>query len=122
MNSFVLKRAQWAFNNNKLLLLLLSYLLVWHIAPMVIRYVYPLAGLIDAGILQLILLAFFCWFSLLIFSSYLAKVCYTQLTRIIYRDQSIGPQTLTSWQHHILYLASYALLVLSASMCLMAIC
>ena len=78
-------------------------------------------GTIDPGILQVIMLAICTWLALLfiallLIGSLLSRI-FLQLTQLFEPLKK-----LTSWQHHILYLVLFALLVLSGTGCLIAIC
>jgi hypothetical protein len=95
---------------------------VWLLTPKLIHFFYPLAGLLDAGILQLIVLALVCWLLVLSFALLMSKHIYQHFTLLLAQDHLATLTSLTSWQQHVLYLAFYAVLVLSATGCLIAIC
>lgn len=78
-------------------------------------------GSIDPSILQVILLGFCSWLVLLaivlsIMGSLISKI-------VLQLNNLFDPlKKLTSWQQYILYLALFAVLVLSGTGCLIAIC
>ncbi|MFD0941565.1 hypothetical protein ACFQ1J_12665 [Pedobacter boryungensis] len=95
---------------------------IWLIMPKLIQFLYPLSGMIDAGILQLIGLGFACWLLALSCAMLLSKPIHRHFTLLLVQDHVAPLTSLTSWQQHVLYLAFYAVLVLSATGCLIAIC
>jgi hypothetical protein len=77
--------------------------------------------IIDPGILQIILIALCTWLLLLKISDWLTDLLMPLITAKVHTF--FGPlEKLTSWQQHVLYLALFALLVLSGIGCLIAIC
>ena len=78
-------------------------------------------GTLDPGILQVIMLAICTWLALLFIALLLIGPLLSKI--ILQLHHLVEPlKKLTSWQHHILYLALFALLVLSGMGCLIAIC
>lgn len=78
-------------------------------------------GMIDPGIIQVMALAFCAWLLLLaIIMAIIGKLLSAITLQIQHFFKPI--QKLTSWQQYVLYLALFALLVLSGTGCLIAIC
>jgi hypothetical protein len=74
-------------------------------------------GTIDPGILQVIVLAFGTWLVLLAIALSLIGRLFSKI-----QDLFAHLKQLTPWQQHIIYLVLFAVLVLSGTGCLMAIC
>ena len=119
----ILQRVPTFFKNIVLLKwLLLLLATMWLVTPKLIHFFYPLAGMLDAGILQLIVVALVCWLLVLSCAMLMSKRAYLHFTLLVAENQFTTLTSLTPWQQHVLYLAFYAVLVLSATGCLIAIC
>jgi hypothetical protein len=78
-------------------------------------------GTIDPGILQVIALAFAVWLVLLAITMAIIGMLLSKI--ILQINHFFHPvKPITAWQQHVLYLALFALLLLSGTGCLMAIC
>lgn len=78
-------------------------------------------AVVDPSIVQVILIAFLAWLVLLKITDWLA---HRLLPKMLSQLEDLFEPTkkLTPWQQHVLYLALYALLALSGTGCLIAIC
>ena len=122
MTTIMMNKGQWVPIPQLFFWFAPILLLLWWLSPTLIHFLDLLAGLIDSGIRLLILLALIYWFLLLVLAVWLGKTLYTKLSLLLGRANAEPFNTLTLWQQHILYLALYALLVFSATGCLMTIC
>ncbi len=122
MNTLTIFREQHFKTAVKMLKFGVFTLLAWLLIPIGIRLYYPTAGLIDPGILQVILLAMITWVILLTISMLFIRQVYLKLTLPNGQDIVSHFNLLLPWQQLALYLALYALLVFSATACLSAIC
>jgi len=97
-------------------------LLAWYFGPEGLHYVNETAGSIDQSIWLLILLSIITF---LLFSAlcwWLLKQLWLSLGLPALDQMVLQFNTLTLWQQLIFYWASFALLLLAASLCLTAIC
>lgn len=111
-----------ADRTHPLVILLLLCLLFYHSLPLWIYAVDPTAALPDAGIWSLILLAILVFLLLLLLSGYLFKTSLNWLGLPEFNKMILQFNTLTLWQQYVCYWASFALLLLAATGCLIAIC
>ena len=94
---------------------------LWFSLPKIIGYLEPTAGLLDAGVVQVILLSFTCYFILLIFC-WLLLNRFWRLAGLTQTKQMVSQfQTLMTWQQLGFYWASFALLLLAGVGCLAAV-
>ncbi|MBC7418345.1 MAG: hypothetical protein H7325_09340 [Pedobacter sp.] len=101
---------------------LLFIFLLYQSVPFWIYQVDPTAALPDAGIWSLVLLAILVFLMLLLLSSYLFRNTLQWLGLPNLNMMVSQFNTLTLWQQYVCYLASFALLLLAAIGCLIAIC
>jgi len=95
------------------LIIPLALLSVWYAFPTLISYLTPTAGLLDGGVIQIILLGFTCYLLLLLFCWWFLNYCW-QLVGLTQAKMMVSQfQTLTTWQQLGFYWASFALLLLA---------
>jgi len=103
--------------------LLMPLLLVglWFGLPKIIGYLEPTAGFLDAGIIQVILLGFTCYFILLFLCWWLLNR-FWRLAGLTQTKHMVSQfQNLITWQQLGFYWASFALLLLAGVGCLAAV-
>ncbi|MFC5283243.1 hypothetical protein [Pedobacter alpinus] len=105
-----------------LVFLCLMFLLFYKSFPLWIYHFDPTAALPDAGIWTLIALSILVYLILLLLSAYLFKLKMKWLGLPTYHTMVSQFNTLTLWQQYVIYWASFALLLLAAIGCLIAIC
>jgi hypothetical protein len=101
---------------------LLLLLLLWFAAPYWIYRLDPTAALPDAGIWSLILLSILVFLILLLLSAYLFGHILKWLGLQGINNMVSQFRTLTLCQQYVFYWSSFALLLLTAIGCLIAIC
>ncbi|WP_161603028.1 hypothetical protein [Pedobacter arcticus] len=97
-------------------------LLLWFVIPYLIYPLDPTAALPDVGIWSLILLSIIVFLMLLLLSTYLFKRMIKWLGLPAFDRLVSQFKTLTLWEQYVFYWASFALLLLAAIGCLIAIC
>ena len=102
--------------------LLAVLLLLWWTAPFWLRRVDQTVGLVDSGVWMLVLLAIVAFILLTALSAFLLHSILATLGLPSVVAMVEHFRKLDLWQQMLLYWGSYALLLLAAIGCLMAIC
>ena len=118
MNSLNLKKYNLTIPLSILVSIPFALLAWWMVKNLQLQDV--TVGSIDPSILQVVALAFAVWLLLLLITM---AVIGKFLSRMILQVKHFFEPTkqLTSWEQHVLYLALFALLVLSGTGCLIAV-
>ena len=99
----------------------LTLVLVWLTLPKLLAHLQPTVGLIDQGIWQLLLLSLISFIGVLSLSWWLLHR-YWQILRLPALNTLVSQfKNLTSWQQIIFYWACFALFLLTAVGCLVAV-
>ncbi|HTN20800.1 MAG TPA: hypothetical protein VL125_10010 [Pelobium sp.] len=122
INKYRLRSLLPVFNMHPVLLLLLTGMLINQSLPLWIYRLDPTAALPDAGVWSLILLSILVFLILLLLNAYLFSDILKRLGLQGINSMVSQFKTLTLWQQYVFYWASFALLLLAAIGCLMAIC
>jgi len=105
----------------KNILLSIILLLSWFTLPGLLRQAEPGAGLLDAGIWQLLLLSLICFATILSGAWWLLYRLWHEIGLTDFAQMVSQFNRLTLWQRLRIYWASFALLLLAAVACLAAI-
>ncbi|MFN0257615.1 hypothetical protein [Pedobacter ureilyticus] len=113
---------QWKPMSIKFWHILSLTIIIWLAMPYILGAFNLAIGLVDFGILHVILLAFSCWLLAMSSAYYIFRLLLSQMGMPTINQLINHFNLLNLWEQYLIYLACYALLLCSAIGTLIAIC
>ncbi|MDQ8005253.1 MAG: hypothetical protein REI64_10670 [Pedobacter sp.] len=97
-------------------------IIIWLAMPFIVSTLNLAIGLVDFGILHVVLLAFSCWLLALFSAYHIFRLLLSQMGMPAINQLTNHFNLLNLWEQYLIYVACYALLLCSAIGALIAIC